>query len=56
MPKTVLYGLAALANVVIAIVAYNGGRVLIPAVLILAAVFFIVAAIGAARQGSQKAE
>ena len=56
MPKSLLYGLAALANVIIAIVAFNSGRVLIPAVLILASIFFIVAAIGAARQSGQKAD
>jgi len=56
MPKALLYGLAALANVVIAILAFNSGRTLIPAVLILASVFFVVAAIGAAREAGQKTD
>ena len=49
MPKWLLYGLAALCNFVIAALTYNGGRVLIPALLIVAGVMMSIAAIGSAR-------
>jgi hypothetical protein len=48
MPKWLLYGLAAIATLVIAVLAYRSGRVLIPLVLVVASVSFIIAAAGAA--------
>ncbi|MDQ3665355.1 MAG: hypothetical protein M3410_01940 [Acidobacteriota bacterium] len=49
MPKWLLASLAAIVNIVIAVIAYRSGRVLIPAVLVIAAVCFIIAAAGSAR-------
>jgi hypothetical protein len=48
MSKTLLYSLAAIADIVIAILAYRGGRVVIPVILVLAGFCFAAAAIGSA--------
>lgn len=50
MPKSVLYGVAALADLVIAFIAYQSGRIVIPLLLVLAALGFAAAAIGSAMQ------
>ena len=50
MPKWLMFGLAAIADFVIAVIAYRSGRVLIPAVLAVAGVCFIIAAAGSAKQ------
>jgi hypothetical protein len=50
MPKWLLFGLAAIIDLVIAVFAYRSGRVLVPAILALACVFFIVAAIGSLKE------
>lgn len=54
MPKWLLYGLAAVGDLVIAFIAYQSGRVLIPLLLVLAALGFIAAAIGAARRSQSR--
>jgi hypothetical protein len=49
MPKWILFGLAAVANFVIALIAYRDGRLVIPIVLAVAGLCFVMAAVGAAR-------
>lgn len=46
--KTLLFTLAAIADVVIAILAYRRGRVVIPIILVIAGICFTIAAIGSA--------
>lgn len=46
MSKTLLYTLAMIADLAFAILAYRNGRIVIPIVLVFAAVCFAVAAIG----------
>ncbi len=48
MPKWSLFGLCAVGNFVIAVMAFRGGRLIIPLVLAVAGVCFIIAAGGAA--------
>jgi hypothetical protein len=48
MSKTLLYSLAAIADIVIAILAWRGGRIVIPAILVIAGFCFAAAAIGSA--------
>ncbi|MEO8043908.1 MAG: hypothetical protein ABI674_03295 [Spartobacteria bacterium] len=48
MSKTLLYSLAMLGDLALAYFFYRGGRVLIPGILLFAALCFAVAAIGAA--------
>lgn len=52
MPKWLLFGLAAVGNFVIAVIAYRGGRLIIPLVLTVAGLCFVIAAVGAARGGA----
>jgi hypothetical protein len=49
MPKWLLFGLAAVGNFVIAVIAYRGGRLVIPVILAVAGLCFVMAAVGAAR-------
>ena len=49
MPKWLLFGLCAAGNFVIAVMAYRGGRLLIPVILAVAGLCFIMAAAGAAK-------
>ena len=49
MPKWLLFGLAAVGDFLIAVIAYQSGRIVIPAILALAGIGFVVAAIGSAR-------
>jgi hypothetical protein len=49
MSKTLLYSLAAIVDVIIAILAYRGGRIVIPVILVIAGICFAMAAIGSAR-------
>jgi hypothetical protein len=49
MPKWLLFGLAAIGNFAIAVLAFNNGRILVPAVLVVAGLCFLVAALGSAR-------
>jgi hypothetical protein len=49
MPKWILFGLAAVGNFVFAVIAYRGGRVVIPLILAVAGLCFIMAAVGAAK-------
>jgi hypothetical protein len=49
MPKWLLFGLAAIGNFAIAVLAFNNGRILVPAVLAVAGLCFLVAALGSAR-------
>jgi hypothetical protein len=51
MPKVFLYAAAAVGNLIVAYLAYRGGRIVIPAILALAAFCFIMATIGQARSG-----
>lgn len=48
MSKTLLYTLAAIADIAIAIFAYRSGRVVIPVILVIAGFCFAAAAIGSA--------
>lgn len=48
MSKTLLYTLAMIADLAFAFFAYRNGRVVVPIVLIFAALCFAVAAIGSA--------
>jgi hypothetical protein len=48
MSKTLLYTLAAIADLAIAIFAYRSGRIVIPVILVFAALCFAAAAIGSA--------
>ena len=48
MSKTLLYTLAVIADLILAFLAWRGGRVVIPAILVFAAFCFAVAAIGSA--------
>ena len=48
MSKTLLYTLAAIADIAIAIFAYRSGRIVIPIILVFAGVCFAAAAIGSA--------
>ena len=52
MSKTLLYTLAAIADIAVAIFAYRSGRIVAPVVLALAGLCFTAAAIGAARGGA----
>lgn len=49
MPKSLLFGLAAVGNFVVAVITYSSGRVIIPIILTVGGLCFIIAAIGAAR-------
>jgi hypothetical protein len=48
MPKWLLYGLAAVGDFLIAVIAYQSGRIVIPVILALAGIGFVVAAVGSA--------
>ena len=54
MPKWLLYSLAAVGNFVIAAIAYNSGRLVVPVVLAVAGVFFLIAAVGSAKGQGRK--
>ena len=47
--KMLLYLLAAIADIIFANLAYRSGRIVIPAILVIAGICFAAAAIGAAR-------
>ena len=49
MSKTLLYSLAAMVDIIIAILAYRSGRIVIPVILVIAGICFAMAAIGSAR-------
>jgi hypothetical protein len=48
MSKTLLYSVAAIADIIFAILAYRSGRIVIPVILVIACLCFIAAAIGSA--------
>lgn len=48
MSKTLLYSLATIGDLVLAYIAWRTGRVVVPLILVFAALCFVVAAIGAA--------
>lgn len=48
MSKTLFYTLAAVADIIFAIVAYRSGRIVIPIILVFACICFVIAAIGSA--------
>ena len=48
MPKWLLFALAGVADLVIAVITYRNGRIVLPAILTLAGVLFLVAAVGSA--------
>ena len=48
MSKTLLYSLAAIADLVIAIFAWRSGRIVIPIILVIAGFCFAIAATGSA--------
>ncbi len=48
MSKTLLYSLAAVGDLVLAYFFFRSGRLIVPGILLLAAVFFIIAATGSA--------
>lgn len=47
--KTLLYSVAAIVDIIIAILAYRSGRIVIPVILVFAGICFAMAAIGSAR-------
>ena len=49
MPKWLLFGLAAIGNFAIAVIAFNNGRLIVPVVLAVAGICFLIAALGAAK-------
>ena len=49
MSRTLLYSLAAIVDIIIAILAYRSGRIVIPVILVIAGICFAMAAIGTAR-------
>ncbi len=49
MPKAILYFVAAVADIFFAIVTYRNGRVILPAILVFAALCFIIATVGQIR-------
>jgi hypothetical protein len=49
MPKTLLYSLAAIVDIIFAVIAYRSGRIVIPVILVFACICFVIAAIGTAR-------
>jgi hypothetical protein len=55
MPKWVLYGLAAAADIIIAGLFYSNGRVVLPAILAIGGVCFVFASVGAYRETKPKA-
>ena len=48
MPKWVLFAIAAAGDLVIAVILYQGGRVILPLILAIGGMCFIVAAVGTA--------
>jgi hypothetical protein len=48
MSKTILYTLAAIADIVLAFIAWRSGRIVIPVILVFACICFVAAAIGSA--------
>ena len=54
MSKTLVYSVAAIVDIVIAILAYRSGRIVIPVILVFAGICFAMAAIGSARGGAPK--
>jgi hypothetical protein len=48
MPKWLLFGLAGVADLVVAVLTYRSGRIVFPAILTLAGALFLVAAVGSA--------
>ena len=48
MSKTLLYSLAVVGDLVLAFVFYRSGRILVPSILVFAALCFAIAAIGSA--------
>jgi hypothetical protein len=48
MSKTLLYTLAAVADIVFAVIAYRSGRIVIPIILVFACICFVMAGIGSA--------
>lgn len=49
MSKWMVYGIAAVADFAAAWVFYSGGRIVVPAVLLIAGLCFVVASVKAAR-------
>ena len=54
MPKWLLYSLAAVVDLVFAIITYRSGRVLFPLILWIACLFFIIAAVGSMKSTTNK--
>ena len=54
MPKWLLFSLAAVVDLVFAIITYLNGRLLFPLILGIACVFFTIAAVGSARTNTAK--
>ena len=50
MPKWLLYGLLAVVDFVAAYVFFARGRIVVPAILVVAGVCFVMAALGAAKK------
>ena len=48
MPRWLLFGLAAVADLIAAVVFYRSGRIVLPAILAFACVCFVIAAVGSA--------
>lgn len=48
MSKTLIYSLAVVGDLVLAFIFYRSGRIVVPAILLFAALCFAIAAIGSA--------
>ena len=55
MPKWLVYGLLAVVDFVAAYVFYSNGRIVIPAILVVAGLCFVIAASGAAKKAGGRA-
>lgn len=49
MPKWLMFSLAAMVDLVFAVIAYRSGRVMIPVLLSVAFVCFVIAAVGSVK-------
>ena len=48
MPKWLLFAIAAVGDLIVAVILYQGGRVILPLILAVGGVCFVIAAVGTA--------
>ena len=51
MPKAAMFAIAAVGDLIIAFILYQGGRVVLPLILAVAGLCFVAAAVGSAVKG-----